>query len=57
MKKEVKWNDLQSANQRELKKTYGLNDRQLETQVRDHLYGANAKERREFYQQFYGRKK
>lgn len=32
-------------------------NRQLENAVRKHLDGANTKERRDFYQQFYARKK
>lgn len=52
----ISWNDMQSATTKELKKTYKLNDRQLEVQVRRHLDGANAKERREAYQNFYSKK-
>lgn len=46
----VTWNDLHSATFKELKKTYKLNDTQLENQVRKHLDGADAKDRRELYQ-------
>jgi hypothetical protein len=52
----VTWNDLHNASQLELKKTYKLNDRQMEKAVRKHLDGANAKDRRQIYQQFYSRK-
>lgn len=45
----VTWNDLHSATFKELKKTYKLNDRQLENQVRRHLDGSNAQERRQLY--------
>ena len=45
----VTWNDLHSATFRELKKTYRLTDQQLEHQVRSHLDGANAEERRIMY--------
>lgn len=57
MKNKVTWNDLQSATQQEIRKVYKLNDSQLENQVRYHLDGASAKERREVYNQFYGRRK
>jgi hypothetical protein len=56
-KQKITWNDLHSATQQELKKTYKLNDRQLENQVRGHLDGANAKERRNLYQAVYGKRK
>lgn len=52
----VSWNDVQSATTKELKKVYKLNDRQLEVQVRRHLDGATAKERREVYKNFYDKK-
>lgn len=57
----ITWNDFHNATQQELRKSYKLgNDKlsnsKLEQQIRRHLDGANAKERREFYQQFYGRK-
>lgn len=57
MKQKVTWNDLHDADQHEIRKHYQLGDRQLENQVRSYLDGANAKERREFYQQFYGRRR
>jgi hypothetical protein len=55
------WNDLHEASQHELRKTYKygygkIGDRHLENSVRRHLDGANAKERREFYDRFYRRK-
>ncbi len=55
------WNDLHEANQHELRKTYKIGygrngDKALEQAVREHLDGANATERREFYNKFYGRK-
>lgn len=56
-KSDVTWNDIRDATQQEIKKTYKLDDRQLENAVRKHLDGANSKERREFYQKFYGRKR
>jgi hypothetical protein len=53
----VKWNDISEATPKELKKVYKLNDRQLENQIRGHLYGANAKERRGKYEELYGKRK
>lgn len=53
----ITWNDIQSATQQELKKTYKLSDRQLEQQVRYHLDGATTQDRRNEYQKIYGRKK
>ena len=44
------WNDLKNATPAELKKTYKLNDRQLENGVRRHLNGADASERRSVYE-------
>lgn len=52
----VTWNDVQNGTQSELKKTYKLDARQMEIQVRKHLDGANAKERRKVYQDFYSRR-
>ncbi len=52
----VTWNDIETGSQSELKKTYKLNDRQIEQQFRKHLDGANTQERRQIYQQFYSRK-
>jgi len=57
IKGKVTWNDLHSATQQEIRKTYKVNDRELEHSVRAHLDGASPKERRDFYNQFYGRKK
>lgn len=56
-RKKVTWNDLHNATQHELKKTYKLTDRQLENQVRQHLDGASAGERRNMYEKVYGRKR
>lgn len=52
----VTWNDLHSATFKELKKTYRLNDTQLENQVRRHLDGANPKERRDLYKAVWDKK-
>jgi hypothetical protein len=45
----VTWNDLFSGTFKELKKTYKLNDQQLERHVRKHMDGANPQERRNLY--------
>lgn len=55
------WNDFHEASQHELRKTYDFGygrrgDMKLEQAVRAHLDGANATERREFYDKFYRRK-
>lgn len=55
MSKEPTWNDFDSAKPAELKKTYKLNDRQLENSYRKHLNGANANERRAMYDKLYRR--
>lgn len=57
MEKKVTWNDLHNASQQELRKTYKLNDRQLENAVRNHLDGANASDRRNMYEVVYGKRK
>ena len=51
------FHDLMQALPAELKKTYKLDDRQLEQQVRRHHDGANASERREFYESVYSLKR
>lgn len=53
----VTWNDLSNASASELKTKYKLNDRQFEQQVRRHMDGANAQERRELYETVWSRKK
>lgn len=55
-KGKVTWNDLHSATFKELKKTYKLSDRQLETQVRSHMHGADNRERRELYKTVWDKK-
>ncbi len=55
--KKVTWNNLHEATQQELRKTYKLNDRQLENAVRHHMDGANSAERRKLYQTVYGKRK
>ena len=52
----VTWQDLHNATFKELKKTYKLNDRQLEQQVRRHMDGANSNERRELYKTVWDKK-
>ena len=54
--KKVTWNDLFEGTAKELKKTYKLNDRQLEHQVRNHLDGAAQPERRNIYEATYGKR-
>lgn len=49
MNKKVTWNDLHNKTFEEIKKTYKLNDMQLEQGVRNHLDGASVNERREMY--------
>lgn len=53
----VTWNDLRNATPSELKKTYKLNDTQLEHQVRRHMDGANPAERRGLYETVWAKKK
>ncbi len=57
MNQKVSWNDLHNATQQELRKTYKLNDRQLENQIRHHLDGANPAEKRRLYETVYGKRK
>ncbi len=53
----VTWNDLHNGTFNELKLKYKLNDKQLEQQVRNHLDGANAAERRDLYKVVWDKKK
>jgi len=57
MERKVTWNDLREASQQELKQIYKLSDRQLERQVRRHMDGANATERRKLYETVYGKRR
>ena len=52
----VTWNDLHDATFKELKTKYKLTDRALEQQVRSHLDGANAQERRDLYRTVWDKK-
>ena len=52
----VTWSDLFSGTFTELKKTYKLDDKNLEKQVRRHMDGANAQERRELYKTVWDKK-
>lgn len=52
----VTWNDLHNATFKELKKTYKLNDRQLENQVRQHLDGASSEQRSQLYKTVWSKK-
>ena len=51
--KKVTWGDLHNATQKDLKRVYKLNDRDLEKAVRHHMDGANPAERRELYETVY----
>jgi hypothetical protein len=57
MEKKITWNDIKNAHQDELKKAYKMNDRQLESSLRRHMDGANPTERRNLYQELYGKRK
>ena len=52
----VTYHDIMNAPTNELKKKYKLNDRQLEIQVRNHLYGATREERTREYQRIYSKR-
>lgn len=52
----VTWNDLSSATPKELKKTYKLNDQQLEMQVRRHMDGASMEQRKDLYKTVWSKK-
>jgi hypothetical protein len=56
MNQKVTWNDLHSATFKELKKTYNLNDRQLENAVQKHLDGASSQEKRQLYKTVWDKK-
>lgn len=53
MSKSPTWNDFQEAKPSELKKTYKLNDRQLEQAYRKQIDGAGTSERRQQYENLY----
>jgi len=55
-KPKITWNDIRDYGV-ECNKKYGLNQSQLESHLRTHLDGASSKERREVYQEFYGKRK
>lgn len=55
--KKLNWAEITSYSGQELKKHYKLTDRQVEQNMRHHLDGANAKERREVYQQLWQTKR
>lgn len=52
----VTWNDLHCATFKELKKTYKLNDQQLEHQVRKHMDGASSEQRSALYKTVWDKK-
>jgi len=55
-KQKVTWGDLSNATSAELKQKYRLSDSQLERQVRTHMDGASAGERRQLYETVYSYK-
>lgn len=55
--KKVTWNDLHEAKPSELMKTYKLDHKALERQIRHHWDGANAQERRQLYEKVYSNKR
>lgn len=58
MSKGPTFNDIMQGTSAELKKTYKITDRQLETCVRDHGYGIkDAQGRRDFYESVYNGKR
>lgn len=48
----ITWNDIKDYGA-EVNKKYKLDKRELERQVRTHLYGSNAADRRMVYEEFY----
>jgi hypothetical protein len=55
--KKVTWNDLHEATSHELRKTYRLDERQLEQAVRKHWDGANHTEQRALYEKVYSKRR
>ncbi len=53
-KKKLNWNDIREG--RKTAEHHGMSIRQTEVEVRNHLDGANAKERREVYDNFFRKK-
>lgn len=53
-KDKLTWNDVREGVA--VAKHYKWNNRETERQLRKHLAGANAEERRKVYQEFYSRK-
>ena len=51
------WNDITNYHQEEVKKKYKLDARGLEQQLRRHLDGASAAERRQVYETMYNNKR
>lgn len=52
----LSWHELHNKTHKELKEKYKINDRQLETQVRRHMDGANPSERRDLYKAVWDKK-
>lgn len=57
MEKKITWRDVHDATLPELKKSYKMNDRQVEQSLRKHMDGANVNEKRSLYEKLYGKRK
>lgn len=55
--KDITWRDVQDGTLPELKKSYKMNDRQVEQSLRKHMDGASAQERSDLYAKLYGKRK
>jgi|GEM_PF-1888975 hypothetical protein len=55
--KDITWRDIHDGTLPELKKSYKMNDRQVEQSLRKHLDGANAQDKRNLYEKLYGKRK
>lgn len=55
--KDITWRDIHDGTLPELKKSYKMNDRQVEQSLRKHLDGANAQDKRNIYEKLYGKRK
>lgn len=52
-KSKVTWNDLQEGVPKELMKTYGLSERQLQVEMHKHFYGASRADKEAVYRKVY----
>lgn len=57
MEKKITWRDIHDGTLSELKKSYKMNDRQVEQSLRKHLDGSNAQDKRNLYEKLYGKRK